>query len=193
MTDRDDPIEDAVGRVLLELGEDPLRDGLQKTPSRVSQALRFFTDGYQCDPREILEGALFDVDYDEMVLVRDIDFYSLCEHHLVPFFGRVHVAYIPKGKVVGLSKIARLVEVYARRLQVQERFSMQVAGILEEVLQPKGVGVVVEAKHLCMIMRGVQKQNAWVITSSLRGCFESNSKTRTEFMKLIRHQTESFA
>jgi GTP cyclohydrolase I len=193
MTDRDDPIADAVGQILGELGEDPLRDGLQKTPSRVAEALRFFTSGYQSDPKELLKGALFDVDYDEMVLVRDIDFYSLCEHHMVPFFGRVHVAYIPKGKVVGLSKIARLVEVYARRLQVQERFSMEVAGALEEVLRPKGVGVVVEARHLCMVMRGVQKQNTWVITSSLRGCFESNSKTRTEFMELIQHQTDSFA
>jgi GTP cyclohydrolase I len=192
MTDRGDPIADAVGRVLSELGEDPLRDGLQKTPTRVAEALRFFTDGYRSDPREMLEGALFEVDYDEMVLIRDIDFYSLCEHHLVPFFGRVHVAYIPRSKVVGLSKIARLVEIYARRLQLQERFSMQVAGVLDEVLRPKGVGVVVEAKHLCMIMRGVQKQNAWVVTSSLRGCFESNSKTRTEFMELIRHQADSF-
>lgn len=193
MTDPGDPIAEAVGRILGELEGEPLRDGLQRTPKRVAEALRFFTEGYRSDPEAMLRDALFEVDYDEMVLVRDIDFYSLCEHHLVPFFGRVHVAYIPRRKVVGLSKIARLVEMYARRLQVQERFSMQVAGVLEEVLRPKGVGVVVEAKHLCMIMRGVQKQNTWVITSSLRGCFESNSKTRTEFMELTRHQVDSLS
>jgi GTP cyclohydrolase I len=193
MSDPGDPISEAVGRILDELGEDGLRDGLQKTPSRVAEALRLFTEGYRTDPLEILSGALFEVEYDEMVLVRDIDFYSLCEHHMVPFFGRVHVAYIPDRKVVGLSKIARLVEVFARRLQVQERLSVQVASTLQEALRPRGVGVVVEARHLCMAMRGVQKQNTWVITSSLRGCFESNSKTRTEFMELIQHQTDSFA
>ena len=188
-----DPIEMNVEQMLQELGEDPTRDGLLKTPSRVAKAMRFFTRGYQEDPAEILTGALFDVDYDEMVLVRDIDFYSLCEHHMVPFFGRVHVGYIPNGKVVGLSKIPRTVDVFARRLQVQERLTMDVAQTIEEVLRPRGVGVVVEAKHLCMMMRGVEKQNSFAITSSMRGSFESDSKTRAEFMELIRHRKESFA
>ncbi len=179
--------------ILKELGENPGRDGLRKTPERVSKALRFFTQGYEKDPAEILTGALFDVDYDEMVLVRDIDFYSLCEHHMVPFFGRVHVAYIPNGKVVGLSKIPRTVEIFARRLQVQERLTMEIAQTLESVLKPKGVGVVIEAKHLCMMMRGVQQQNSFAITSSLLGAFEQDSKTRSEFMELIRHRKDSFA
>jgi len=191
--DAPDPMEGYVEGMLKELGEDPGRDGLAKTPSRVSKAMRFFTKGYQQDPAEILTGALFDVDYDEMVLVKDIDFYSLCEHHMVPFFGRVHVGYIPNGKVVGLSKIPRTVEIFARRLQVQERLTMDVAHTIEKVLQPKGVGVVVEAKHLCMMMRGVEKQNSFAITSSMRGVFESDSKTRAEFMELIRHQKDAFA
>ena len=191
--DMPDPIEGYVQGMLKELGEDPGRDGLQKTPSRVAKAMRFFTRGYEQDPAEILTGALFDVDYDEMVLVRDIDFYSQCEHHMVPFFGRVHVAYIPNGKVVGLSKVPRTVEIFARRLQVQERLTMQIAETIEQVLQPQGVGVVVEAKHLCMMMRGVQKQNSFTVTSSMRGTFESDSKTRSEFMALIHRATESFA
>ncbi|MEM9177579.1 MAG: GTP cyclohydrolase I FolE [Myxococcota bacterium] len=188
-----DPIEGLIQGMLKELGEDPGRDGLLKTPSRVAKAMRFFTQGYEQDPSEILTGALFDVDYDEMVLVRDIDFYSQCEHHMVPFFGRAHVAYIPNGKVVGLSKVPRTVEIFARRLQVQERLTMQIAETLEQVLKPKGVGVVVEAKHLCMMMRGVQKQNSYTVTSSMRGSFESDSKTRSEFMALIRQAKESFA
>lgn len=188
-----DAIESNVEAILKELGENPTRDGLLKTPQRVAKAMRFFTKGYHQDPAEILTGALFDVDYDEMVLVKDIDFYSLCEHHMVPFFGRVHVAYIPKGKVVGLSKIPRTVEIFARRLQVQERLTMDIAQTLESVLKPKGVGVVVEAKHLCMMMRGVEKQNSFAITSSLRGSFESDPKTRSEFIELIRHRKESFA
>lgn len=192
-SDPPEPIEGYVEGILKELGEDPGRDGLAKTPLRVSKALRFFTQGYEQDPAQILTAALFDVDYDEMVVVRDIDFYSLCEHHMVPFFGRAHVAYIPDGKVVGLSKIPRTVEIFARRLQVQERLTMDVAHTIENVLRPKGVGVVVEAKHLCMMMRGVEKQNASAITSSLRGVFESDSKTRAEFMDLIRQRTESFA
>ena len=191
--DMPDPIEGYVHGMLKELGEDPGRDGLQKTPSRVAKAMRFFTQGYAQDPAEILTGALFDVDYDEMVLVRDIDFYSQCEHHMVPFFGRAHVAYIPNGKVVGLSKVPRTVEIFARRLQVQERLTMQIAETIEQVLKPQGVGVVVEAKHLCMMMRGVQKQNSYTVTSSMRGTFESDSKTRSEFMALIRHAAESFA
>ena len=193
MSDRPDQIEDYVEGILKEIGEDPGRDGLTKTPSRVASAMRFFTQGYDQNPADALIGALFDVDYDEMVVVRDIDFYSLCEHHMVPFFGRVHVAYIPNGKVVGLSKIPRTVEIFARRLQVQERLTMDIAQTIDDVLKPRGVGVVVEAKHLCMMMRGVEKQNTSAITSSLRGVFESDQKTRSEFMDLIRHRTASFA
>jgi GTP cyclohydrolase I len=192
MGESNDSIEDCVRVILGEINEDPDREGLVKTPHRVAEALRFFTSGYDQDPRVILNRALFEVDYDEMVTVRDIDFYSLCEHHMVPFFGRVHVGYIPDGKVVGLSKIPRLVEMFARRLQVQERFTMQVAEVIEEVLQPRGVGVVVEAKHLCMAMRGVEKQNSFAITSSMRGAFGEDSKTRSEFMELIRHSMGSF-
>ena len=191
--DTPDPIEGYIESVIKELGEDPNRDGLLKTPYRVAKAMRFFTKGYKQDPAEILTGALFDVDYDEMVLVKDIDFFSQCEHHMVPFFGRIHVGYIPNGKVVGLSKIPRTVEIFARRLQVQERLTMDVAQTIEDVLQPKGVGVVVEAKHLCMMMRGVEKQNSFAITSSMRGSFKTDSKTRAEFMELIRHRKESFA
>ena len=191
--DPPDPIEGYVEGILKELGENPSRDGLEKTPLRVSKAMRFFTQGYEQNPAEVLTAALFDVDYDELVVVRDIDFYSLCEHHMVPFFGRVHVAYIPNGKVVGLSKIPRTVEIFARRLQVQERLTMDIAQTIEAILKPRGVGVVIEAKHLCMMMRGVEKQNTSAITSSLRGVFESDPKTRSEFMDLIRHRTGSFA
>ena len=186
-------IEGLVRSLLKEIGEDPGRDGLERTPERVGRALRFFTEGYAQDPKQVLNNALFDVSYDEMVLVKDIDFYSLCEHHLIPFFGRVHVGYIPNGRVVGLSKLPRIVEVFARRLQVQERLTLQIAETLEEVLHPRGVGVVVEAIHLCMMMRGVEKQNSFAITSSLRGIFQSDPKTRSEFMELIRHQKQSFA
>ena len=196
MADELDPADGIPGLItslLKELGEDPGRDGLAKTPDRVARAMRFFTSGYAQDPRETLEGALFDVEYDEMVLVREIDFYSLCEHHLVPFFGRVHVAYIPDRKVLGLSKIPRLVEIFSRRLQVQERMTMQIAQTLQAILHPKGVGVVVEAKHLCMMMRGVQKQNSSAITSSLLGEFETDPKTRSEFMGLLRHPNNGYA
>jgi GTP cyclohydrolase I len=188
-----DPIEAAVETILTELGEKPERDGLQRTPARVAAAMRFFTKGYAQDPVETLNNALFEVDYDEMVLVKDIDFYSLCEHHMVPFFGHVHVGYIPNGKVVGLSKIPRLVEMFSRRLQVQERLTMQIASTIEEILSPKGVGVVIECKHLCMVMRGVQKQSSYAITSSLRGEFETDPKTRSEFMNLIGHRKSPFA
>ncbi|MBW2316133.1 MAG: GTP cyclohydrolase I FolE [Deltaproteobacteria bacterium] len=187
-----DPIEGYVHALLKELGEDPGRDGLQKTPGRVARSYRFLTSGYQQNPREILNDAMFDVSYDEMVVVKDIDFYSLCEHHMIPFFGRAHVAYIPNGKVVGLSKIPRLVEMFARRLQVQERMTTEIAETIEEVLQPKGVGVVVEASHLCMMMRGVERQNAYAISSSLKGSFSEDPKTRSEFMDLIRHRRASF-
>lgn len=181
-----DPLEPHVRAILEELGEDPNRDGLVRTPDRVARSFRFLTKGYQEDPVKILNNALFDVTYDEMVVVKDIDFFSLCEHHMLPFYGRVHVAYIPNGKVVGLSKIPRLVEMFARRLQVQERFTMQIAETIEKVLAPKGVGVVTEAIHLCMMMRGVQQQNAFALTSSLKGLFQADPKTRSEFMELIR-------
>jgi GTP cyclohydrolase I len=192
-SDKPDPIEPLVEAMLKELGEDPGRDGLLRTPRRVAKSMRFLTQGYEQDPQEILNDALFDVTYDEMVIVKDIELYSLCEHHLLPFLGRAHVAYIPNGKVVGLSKIPRLVEMFARRLQVQERLTSQVAETLESILHPKGVAVVIESIHLCMMMRGVSQQNAFAITSSLRGVFESDPKTRSEFMDLIRHQKRSFA
>jgi GTP cyclohydrolase I len=192
MADRD-PLEPHVRAILEELGEDPNRDGLERTPDRVARSFRFLTKGYQEDPVKILNNALFDVTYDEMVVVKDIDFFSLCEHHMLPFYGRVHVAYIPNGKVVGLSKIPRLVEMFARRLQVQERLTMQIAETIEKVLAPKGVGVVTEAIHLCMMMRGVQQQNAFALTSSLKGLFQADPKTRSEFMELIRVRKANFA
>jgi GTP cyclohydrolase I len=188
-----DPIEGLVTSLLKELGEDPGRDGLDRTPARVARAFRFLTGGYEQEPATILNDALFEVSYDEMVVVKDIDFYSLCEHHLLPFFGRVHIAYIPNGKIVGLSKLPRLVEMFSRRLQVQERLTTEIAGTIESVLSPRGVGVVVEAIHLCMMMRGIEKQNTFAITSSMRGAFNADPKTRAEFMELIRHRKESFA
>ncbi len=193
MNDTVDPVEPLVEAMLKELGEEPGREGLTKTPARVAKSMRFLTRGYQQDPKELLNDALFDVTYDEMVIVKDIEVYSLCEHHLLPFFGRAHVAYIPNGKIVGLSKIPRVVDMFARRLQVQERLTSDIAGTLEEILRPKGVAVVLEAIHLCMMMRGVSQQNAFAITSSLRGEFESDPKTRSEFMDLLRHQKASFA
>jgi GTP cyclohydrolase I len=189
----EDPIGPLVQALLREIGEDPSRDGLDETPGRVAKALRFFTRGYQQNPRQILGEALFDVSYDEMVLVKDIEFYSLCEHHMLPFLGRAHVAYIPNGKVLGLSKIPRLVEMFARRLQVQERLTVEIAETIDKELNPRGVAVVIEAIHLCMMMRGVEQQNSFAITSSLKGVFQSDSKTRSEFMELIRHQRQSFA
>ncbi|HEX5068317.1 MAG TPA: GTP cyclohydrolase I FolE [Myxococcota bacterium] len=193
MNDAPDPIERLVAQMLKELGEDPGRDGLLRTPSRVARAMRFFTEGYEQDPVAILRSALFDVSYDEMVIVKDIDFYSLCEHHMLPFFGRVHVAYVPNGKVLGLSKIPRLVGMFSRRLQVQERLTTQIAETLQRVLEPKGVAVVVEAIHLCMMMRGVQQQNTSAVTSSVHGVFAEDPKTRQEFMDLIRRQKPAFA
>jgi GTP cyclohydrolase I len=193
MKEFDDPIEPIVAAMLKELGEDPGRDGLQATPQRVSRAMRFFCQGYQQDPVKILNNALFEVTYDEMVIVKDIEFYSLCEHHLLPFFGRAHVAYIPRDKVVGLSKIPRLVEMLSRRLQVQEKLTTQIAETLEQVLAPRGVAVVVEAVHLCMMMRGVAQQNSSAITSSIKGAFQADPKTRAEFMELIRHGRPAFA
>jgi len=166
---------------------DPTRDGLEKTPERVEKSLEFLTKGYREDPKEILHGALFDVAYDEMVIVKDIEMYSLCEHHMLPFFGKVHVAYIPDGKVIGLSKAPRLVDVFARRLQVQERLTRQIAEAIQEAIHPQGVGVVIEERHLCMMMRGVEKQNSSTVTSAMLGVFQKQN-TRAEFLSLIRER-----
>ena len=166
-------------------GEDAERDGLIRTPERVEKAMNFLTKGYHEDPAEILRSAMFDVDYDEMVLVKDIEFFSLCEHHMLPFFGRAHVAYIPNGKVVGLSKIPRLIDVFGRRLQVQERMTRQIADAIQEAIAPQGVGVVLEARHMCMMMRGVEKQESSTVTSAMVGCFQQK-ETRTEFLSLVR-------
>ncbi|MCP4003531.1 MAG: GTP cyclohydrolase I FolE [bacterium] len=182
--------EGLIEALIKEIGEDPTRQGLRKTPERVSRAIEFLTQGYQQDPQEILNGAVFEEEYDEMLLVKDVDFYSLCEHHMLPFFGRAHVAYLPAGKVVGLSKIPRLIDMYSRRLQVQERLTNDVAGEIDRVLSPRGVAVIMEGQHLCMMMRGVQKQNSYTITSAMLGEFQTNSKTRTELMALIRKRRD---
>ena len=175
-----------VAKILAEVGEDVGREGLERTPDRVEKALRYLTSGYEQDAKEILNGAMFVEDYDEMVIVKDIDFSSLCEHHLLPFIGKCHVAYMPGRKIVGLSKIPRLVEMFSRRLQVQERLTTQIASTVNEVLQPRGVAVVMEAVHLCMLMRGVEKQNSKAITSAMLGSFRDNPETRAEFMDLIK-------
>jgi len=172
--------------MLGELDPEPGREGLLDTPRRVEKAFRFYTAGYQQDPKKVIGDALFEAETDEMVVVKDIEMYSLCEHHLAPFFGKAHVAYIPSGKIVGLSKLARVVEIYARRLQVQERLTMQVAHAIDDVLQPRGVAVVIEAQHLCMMMRGVEKQNSRTITSCLLGLFRKDERTRSEFLQLVR-------
>src|SRR5688572_26753776 len=177
--------EDLVERQLMLLGEDPSRDGLQRTPARVAKAFAELTSGYWKTPEAILNGALFEVKSDEMVIVRDIDFYSLCEHHMLPFFGKCHIGYLPGEKVIGLSKLPRLVELYARRLQVQERLTVQIAETILEYSGAQGVGVVIEAQHLCMLMRGVQKQNSYAITSSMLGSFRDDSRTRAEFLELV--------
>jgi GTP cyclohydrolase I len=184
------PIRDHVRAVLAAIGEDPAREGLEKTPERVEKAFRFLTQGYAQDVGALLRGALFTVDYDEMVIIKDIDVFSMCEHHLLPFFGRAHVAYIPKGKVIGLSKIPRLVDAFARRLQVQERLTVQIAEAIHEHAKPLGVGVVIEAMHLCMIMRGVEKQNSVAVTSCMLGGFRDKLQTREEFLSLIKKQHE---
>ena len=181
-------IEGLIEQLLHEIGEEPGRQGLLRTPGRVARSFEFLTQGYQLDPQKILNDAVFEESYNEMLIVKDIDFYSLCEHHLLPFFGRAHVAYIPNGRIVGLSKIARLVEMYSRRLQVQERLTNEIARVIEKVLQPRGVAVIIEAQHLCMMMRGVQKQNSYAISSAMIGEFESDPKTRSEFVQLI-HKT----
>jgi GTP cyclohydrolase I len=181
-------MEEQVRHILKALGEDPDREGLLKTPQRVAQALAFLTQGYRLDPEKVINDALFTEDYEEMIVQKDIDFFSLCEHHLLPFFGKAHVAYIPHHKIVGISKLARLVDVYARRLQVQERLTNQIANIIMEKLDPLGVAVVIEAEHLCMRMRGVEKQNSMIITSTLLGAFRTRQETRSEFMTLIRQK-----
>jgi GTP cyclohydrolase I len=178
--------EDLYTELLTRLGEDPQRDGLLKTPERTEKAMSFLTQGYQEDPTKILRGALFDVDYDEMVIVKEIEFYSLCEHHLLPFFGRAHVAYVPNGKVVGLSKIPRIIDHFSRRLQVQERLTRQIAEAIDEAIHPQGVGVVMEAQHLCMMMRGVEKQRSDTVTSAMLGVFKGQLQTRNEFLSLVR-------
>ena len=183
---QDGKIANLVAELLKELGEDVQREGLDKTPERVEKALRYFTSGYAQDVKEVLNGAMFVEEYDEMVIVKDIDFSSLCEHHLLPFIGKCHVAYMPNRKIVGLSKIPRLVEMFSRRLQVQERLTTQIANTLNEALQPRGVAVVVEAIHLCMLMRGVEKQNSKAITSAMLGAFRDRPETRAEFMELIK-------
>jgi GTP cyclohydrolase I len=186
MSDANGPIARLVGELLKELGEDACREGLERTPERVAKALRYLTSGYRMKAEDILNGALFVEDYDEMVVVKDIEFFSLCEHHMIPFFGKAHVAYMPRKKIVGLSKIPRLVEMYSRRLQVQERLTTQIANTLNEFLQPRGVAVVMEAVHLCMVMRGVEKQNSKAVTSAMLGAFRDRPETRAEFMELIK-------
>jgi len=187
-------MQEIIRRLLVELGEDPEREGLRQTPRRVEQSMRFLTGGYSADLDDVINGALFSVEYNEMVIVRDIDFYSMCEHHMLPFFGRCHVAYIPDGRVIGLSKLPRIVDAFARRLQVQERLTQQVAETIDAKVRPLGVGVVVEATHLCMAMRGVERQNAVTVTSAMRGVFHGDARTRSEFLDLIRaNRTESRA
>src|SRR5213595_1238932 len=179
-------MQDVIRRLLAEMGEDPSREGLLDTPKRVEKAYRFLTSGYDADIDRALNNALFTVDYSEMVIVKDVDFYSLCEHHLLPFFGKCHIAYIPTTKVIGLSKIPRLVDVFSRRLQVQERLTSQIADTISEKIAPLGVAVVIEATHLCMSMRGVQKQNSFAVTSAMLGAFRNNARTRMEFLELIK-------
>lgn len=179
-------MQDIIRRLLEELGEDPEREGLVDTPARVERALRFLTSGYRSDIDTVINEALFSVDYNEMVIVRDIDFYSLCEHHLLPFFGKCHIAYLPQGKVIGLSKIPRIVDVFSRRLQIQERLTQQIANVIREKINPLGVAVVIEATHLCMSMRGVEKQNSYAVTSAMLGGFRTDARTRSEFLELIR-------
>jgi GTP cyclohydrolase I len=181
--------EDLVREMIVRLGEDATREGLQRTPERVHRAYEFLTKGYKEDPEAMLNKALFTVTYDEMVIVKDIEMFSLCEHHMLPFFGKVHVAYIPNGKVIGLSKIPRLIEIFSRRLQIQERLTTEIAEAIQKAIHPQGVGVVIEARHLCMMMRGVEKQHSAAVTSSMHGCFRNEEETRSEFLSLIRNRS----
>ena len=181
----DQPIAPLVKQILERLGEDPLREGLARTPERVERALQFLTSGYGMDVNEIVNGALFAVKYDEMVIMKDIEFFSMCEHHMLPFFGKVHVAYIPRDKVIGLSKLPRIVDVFARRLQIQERLTQQIAQTIQEMIEPVGVGVICEARHFCMMMRGVEKQHSGAVTSAMLGAFRNRKETRDEFLSLV--------
>jgi GTP cyclohydrolase I len=183
--------EDLVREMIVRLGEDPEREGLVRTPDRVHRAYQHLVKGYKEDPEAMLKKALFTVNYDEMVIVKDVEMFSLCEHHMLPFFGKVHVAYIPNGKVIGLSKIPRLIEIFSRRLQIQERLTTQIAETIQNAIQPQGVGVVIEARHLCMMMRGVEKQHSAAVTSSMLGCFRDEQETRSEFLSLIRSRPHS--
>ena len=183
---KDASTQELYAEVIRRVGEDPARDGLVRTPERIEKSMRFLTRGYNQTVEQVLHGALFDVEYDEMVIVRDIEFYSLCEHHLLPFYGKAHVAYVPTNKVIGLSKMARVVDVFARRLQVQERLTRQVAEAIEDAIHPQGVGVVLEAQHLCMMMRGVEKQHSMTVTSAMLGAFKTQPQTRNEFLSLVR-------
>lgn len=188
----EETIAPLVRQILTELGEDPERQGLARTPERAERALRFLTSGYRMDLKQIVNGALFDVNYDEMVVVRDIEFYSLCEHHMLPFFGKMHVAYLPQSKVIGLSKIPRIVDMFARRFQVQERLTREIAETLERVLEPRGVAVVCQARHFCMMMRGVEKQHSGTVTSAMLGAFREHKETRDEFLSLLQQRTNDF-
>ncbi len=181
-------MKDLIEKILMQVGEDPSREGLQNTPERVEKSLKFLTSGYMTNIDELVNGALYHETYDEMVIVKDIDIFSLCEHHMLPFLGKCHVAYLPNGKIIGLSKIPRIIDAFSRRLQVQERLTNQIAGCLNKILQPKGVAVVIEALHMCMSMRGVQKQSSYTTTSSMLGCFKSDARTRSEFLSLIQPQ-----
>ena len=194
MNRKEDPesIASMMNKILLKIGEDPTREGLVRTPDRAEKALRFLTSGYQMDVESIVNGALFSEKCDEMVVVKDIEFFSLCEHHLLPFFGKMHVAYLPKDKVIGLSKIPRIVDMYARRLQVQERMTRDIAQTLQEVLDPRGVGVICEARHFCMMMRGVEKQHSGTVTSSMLGAFRNRKETRDEFLSLVSQRNHPF-
>ena len=189
---QDQPMAPLVREILVQLGEDPLREGLQRTPERVEKALQFLTSGYSVDIRKLVNGALYEVKYDEMVVVKDIEFFSLCEHHMLPFFGKMHVAYLPKSRVIGLSKIPRIVDAFARRLQIQERLTQQVAQTIEQIIDPVGVGVICEARHFCMMMRGVEKQHSGAMTSAMLGAFRTQKKTRDEFLALVNYRSGSF-
>ncbi|MSV28563.1 MAG: GTP cyclohydrolase I FolE [Bryobacterales bacterium] len=185
-------IETNIRELLAQLGEDPEREGLSNTPQRVDKAMRFLTSGYHMDPAKVVNGALYSVKYDEMVIVKDIEFFSLCEHHMLPFFGKMHVAYLPTNRVIGLSKIPRIVDVFARRLQIQERLTQEVAQTIQAMIEPLGVGVVCEARHFCMMMRGVEKQHSGAITSAMLGAFRERKETRDEFLSLISRKSDAF-